>query len=110
VRRLQKEQERRSGELVSSDNPGVFVIVLEDAADPEREWKDLLLTHLLAANYPPWPGADGLAVDEVLSMYPQASAHGLVPGPAELCDRHPELAEHLRQFFARHPITGRSEN
>jgi hypothetical protein len=82
------------------------VTVLEDSDAPVRRLKDLLLSYLLAANYPPWPGGDGLAVDDVLRMYPQASAQGLVPGPAELRSRHPDLAEHLEQLFTLISVTG----
>jgi hypothetical protein len=80
-------------------------IVFESSDVLVRQFKDLLLAYLLAANYPPWPGVDSLAVDDVLSTYPQASARGLVPGPAELRNRHPDLAEHVRQFFASNPVT-----
>jgi hypothetical protein len=95
---------------VSGDDTGDSMTALEDSDAPVRKLKDLLLAYLLAANCPRWPGADGLAVDEVLSTYPQASEQGLVPGAAELCIRHPEFAELLRQFFAPHPVTGESES
>jgi hypothetical protein len=80
------------------------VTVLEDSDAPLRKLKGLLLAYLLAASYPPWPGGDGLTVDDALSTYLQASARGLVPGPAELRSRHPHLAEPLERLFAPDPV------
>jgi hypothetical protein len=102
---LQRKRVRRFCEKAPSDNTVDSGIVFEDSDVPVRKFKDLLLAYLLAANYPPWPGADGLAVDDVLSTYPQASARGLVPGPAELRNRHPDLAEHVQQFVTSNPVT-----
>jgi hypothetical protein len=62
--------------------------------------KAILSAYLQAANYPPWPGADGLTVDDVLGLYPRASDQRLVPGVAELRQRHPDLGEALAQFFS----------
>jgi hypothetical protein len=83
-------------------------MVLADSDGSVRKFRELLLAYLLAANYPPWPGADGLAVDDVLSTYAQACARGLVPGPGELRNRHPDLAEQVQLFFASNPVPGKS--
>ena len=108
--RLRRKRARSGREKAFGDDTVESVTVFEDPDAPVRRLKDLLLAYLLAANYPFWPGADGLAVDDVLKMYPQASARGLVPGPAELCNRHPEFAEHLLELFATYPDTGKSES
>ena len=108
--RPQRDRASRFRAKASSDDRANCVTVHEDRDAPIRRLKDLLLAYLLAANYPPWPGGDGLAVDDVLRMYPQASARGLVPGPAELRKRHPELAEHLEQFFGPNLPLEKSEN
>ncbi len=47
----------------------------------------------------PWPGADGLTIDEVLGSYPQAMAAGLVPRQEALVLSHPDLIEELETFF-----------
>jgi hypothetical protein len=105
---LRRKRARRFCEKAPSDDTVDSGFVFEDADVPVRKFKDLLLAYLLAANYPPWPGADGLAVDDVLRTYPQASARGFVPGPAELRNRHPDLAEHVQQFFGLNPVTEKS--
>ena len=48
---------------------------------------------------PPWPGADGLTLEEVLAGSPPPLAAGLVPGPKDLLERHSDLAEEIRAFF-----------
>jgi hypothetical protein len=86
------------------------VTVPEDSDAGVHKVKAVLIAYLQAANYPPWPGADGLTVDDVLRTYPQASAEGLVPGLAELRNRHPELAEHLEHLFPPNPVAEKAEN
>jgi hypothetical protein len=83
--------------------------VPEDSDALVNKLKAVLLAYLQAANYPPWPGADGLTVDDVLRTYPQASAGGLVPGPAELRNRHPDLARLLERLFPPNVGTEKSE-
>jgi hypothetical protein len=71
-----------------------------DSSDKCRLVHELLLGYLQAAGAPPWPGADGLTLEEVLASYPQWSASGLVPDLPSLLQRHPELCEDLSKFFA----------
>jgi hypothetical protein len=65
-----------------------------------EQLREILLDHLLAAACPPWPGADGLMVDEVLRSYRQHAAAGLVPDAEELLQSYPELREAVIVFFA----------
>jgi hypothetical protein len=62
--------------------------------------REVLLGYLQAEGALPWPGADGLSVDEVLAAYPAAARGGRVPGQAELERRHPGLKAEVRAFFA----------
>jgi hypothetical protein len=71
-----------------------------DVSGQHRQLHELLLTYLLAADAPPWPGADGVTLEEVLLSYPQAAEAGLVPDWQTLREHHPELADVLRDFFA----------
>ncbi len=70
-----------------------------DSSDSCRRLRELLLAYLQAADAPPWPGADGLTLEEVLASYPQWSAAGLVPDLPSLLSRHPDLDAVLREFF-----------
>jgi hypothetical protein len=71
-----------------------------DESRRRQRLHELLLKHLLAANAPQWPGGDGLTLCAVLRGYPQAAADGLVPDLPTLQQRHPELADLLKDFFA----------
>ena len=51
---------------------------------------EVLLGYLRAAGLPPWPGADGLMLEEIRDCYPHAAAAGLVPGREDLLLRHAE--------------------
>jgi hypothetical protein len=71
-----------------------------DQSGKSRRLHELLLAHLQAADAPPWPGTDGLTVDEVVRSYPQAAAACLVPDLQTLLADHPDLTDVLRDFFA----------
>jgi hypothetical protein len=65
-----------------------------------QRMRELLLAHLQAAGAPPWPGADGVTLEEILHSYPQEAALGLVPDLETLVQDNPELADCLRAYFA----------
>jgi hypothetical protein len=74
---------------------------------------DILLGYLQANHSFPWPGADGLTLEDALNSYLEAVALGRVPGGAELLRRHPELGDewrfsHAREINASHPSAGQS--
>lgn len=76
-------------------------IVMSDRALSERtrELQRVLLAYLQAASCPPWPGSDGLTIEDILRCYPQAIAAGAVPDRPELLRRHPHLVDELAVFF-----------
>jgi hypothetical protein len=97
LRRRRTERRFRREAPSSDESPdSTSADVAEDAV---RKVQAVLLAYLRAANYPPWPGADGLMVEDALSAYAQARTFGLVPGLAELRDLHPDLADTLPRFF-----------
>lgn len=59
----------------------------------------ILLAYLQAANYPSWPGADGLMLEDAIHTYPQAILLGLVPSVADLCELHPDLIAALPRLL-----------
>ncbi len=64
---------------------------------------DLLADYLAGSADAP-PGADGVLLEDVLASYEALAARGQVPGEAELCRLHPELAARLVAFFhLQHP-------
>jgi len=60
---------------------------------------ELLTTYMLESPRAGWPGTDGMRLDDVASCYRVEAAAGHVLSEAELCARHPELAERLTAFF-----------
>ena len=60
----------------------------------------ILLDLMLSPYSLPWPGADGVTVEEVLAAYVPASKAGLVPDETDLIRRHPEFTPEIRSFFA----------
>jgi hypothetical protein len=63
---------------------------------PDRCVLELLLDLMKVRGAPPWPGADGLTLEEVLDEYPRAAREGRVPDADELCRRYPRLAAEIR--------------
>lgn len=57
----------------------------------------LLADRLCEAGVLPWPGTDGLTLEEVVLA---AYRSGAVPSPLELAALHPDLADDIRRFFA----------
>jgi hypothetical protein len=70
------------------------------APAPSENLREALLGYLQAIGFPPWPGADGLTVHEVLRSYRHAAAAGRVPDREELVRRHAELDGAIQDFFA----------
>jgi hypothetical protein len=68
---------------------------MNDFARASASLREVLLGYLQTEGAFPWPGADGLTVDEVL-----AARLWRVPGLAELRRRHPDLADEAAAFFA----------
>jgi hypothetical protein len=52
---------------------------------------ELLLDLMKAQGALPWPGADGLTLEEVLAEYPRAAREGRVPTAAQLSRCFPHL-------------------
>ncbi len=78
---------------------------MPDEPEPEARQarvRELLLGYLRAAAFPPWPGADGLTLEDALRSYPQAAAAGRAPDLRQLLRMHPELADELTALFAEH--------
>jgi|SoiMethySBSTD1v2_1073268.scaffolds.fasta_scaffold1012795_2 hypothetical protein len=68
---------------------------------------ELLTTYMLESPQAGWPGTDGMRLGDVASCYRVEAVAGHVPSEAELCARHPDLAEPLAAFFhSFDPATG----
>jgi hypothetical protein len=77
---------------------------MSDTAVRRQRLHDILLSYLEGPQVILWPGADGLTAEEALLGYAEAAAAGQVPDRQELLQRHPELAEELRAFFAEQEL------
>jgi len=67
--------------------------------DGVRCLRQILLDLMMDRNALPWPGADGVTVEEVLAAYVPASETRRVPDRDELIRRHPELTSDICSFF-----------
>jgi hypothetical protein len=56
------------------------------------QWREVFLDSLQTAGFPPWPGADGVTVPDVLLAYAAALAAGQAPEGIE------RLRDHLIGF------------
>ena len=72
---------------------------LQACSGRDRCLRLVLLDLLMYRNALPWPGADGVTVEEVLAAYVPASERKRVPDQEELIRRHPELTSEVRLFF-----------
>ena len=62
---------------------------------------EILLGHLqTATGVGAWPGGDGLTIDDILDLYPEAVAAGQVPDWQELLRQHPDLEAALHTWLA----------
>ena len=66
----------------------------------DRRVHDLLLAYLRAGRCSALAGVRQRDRGRCSASYPQAAAAGLVPDLPSLLERHPELADALRHFFA----------
>jgi hypothetical protein len=73
---------------------------MNDFTQPSASLREVLLGYLQAQGAFPWPGADGLTLDEVQAAYVHAARLGRVPGVEQLCRRHPDLAREVAAIFA----------
>lgn len=46
------------------------------------------------------PGGDSITIEDVLNLYDSAMGRRQVPNREKLLHRHPDLAEHIKSFFA----------
>ena len=69
--------------------------------DGDRCLRGVLLDLLMSHKALPWPGADGVTVEEVLATYVPASELRRVPDQEELIRRHPELTSEIHMFFTQ---------
>jgi len=61
-----------------------------------RHLLELLLDLMKAQTALPWPGADGLTLEEVLAEYPRAAREGRVPSTDQLSRCYPHLAGEIQ--------------
>jgi hypothetical protein len=63
--------------------------------------REVLLGYLQAApSVTAWPGGDGLTLEIILDIYPEAVAAGEVPDWRQLLCRHPGFATELQTWMA----------
>jgi hypothetical protein len=63
--------------------------------------REMLLDHLQATgSLGGWPGGDGLTLEDVLDMYPEAIAAGVVPDWQQLLRERPDLEAELHTWLA----------
>jgi hypothetical protein len=75
-------------------------MLMNDLAQPRPSLSEVLLGYLQLDGALPWPGSDGLTVEEVLAAYVEAARLGRVPDLEQLCRCHPHLADEAKVFFA----------
>jgi hypothetical protein len=75
-------------------------MLMNDPAQLSPSLREVLLGYLQAEDAFPWPGADGLTLDEVQAAYVDAARLSRVPGLKQLCCQHPDLADEVAAMFA----------